>query len=363
MKILTEKQKNFLVKNLEQRERHERQRKIVRKLRRLKQKVKRTPGIRFVSATAPTVLTTISTKPVERRQTLEYISRIGKIPNALKNIGLMVNLRPCVSIDPIAALVLAAELEILQRRHPKLINGIDPVDENARKALDAVGFHQHLSNQSVIRPFPRPKHITVRLRSGGMDQDERNKVPEAAVSIAEVFPDSDASEQGSHRKRRVHAAIVEGLLNVVQHAYASSNPGASVSNSPENERRWWAIAICDEKDQEFWLVVYDRGVGIPNTLKPTVLERVKLIAGVKSRDELLIEAAMEDGRTSRISGGGKGLAQMSDLIEEFVSGSIIVESGKGVYMRSYDEQADTVSTYTCEAHLPGTLVFWRLHFG
>ena len=318
--------------------------------------------VRIIRTQAPIRLDLEAEDTVTRRQTIDFLRRLQTIPNIHKKHALFVDLANCEFVGLSAALVLTAELEIAQMRNPGMVTGRDPIDPEAASVFDIVQFHRHLKYVTIPEDqMAKPsENLVVKLQSGGLQDSPGTRLPEAAAAISEVLrncPDIDDVEANMDR---IHQALNEGLLNVLQHAYPDEGSRSLRHALDPKEKRWWAIGIVDMVENKLTLFVYDRGVGISSTLRPNLRERLAGYVG-KDRDMRAIKAAIDYGRTSRSEGdGGKGLPQMLDLISHFPGSFIIVESGHGLYVVDNSSGENEVSVGTSEDPLPGTLLYWEL---
>lgn len=277
-------------------------------------------------------------------------------------------MRECVRIDVAAAVWLLATVDAAIKRFPNRIVGIDPKSSDAHAMLVALRFHQLLKftePPEVEAGREAIRHIMeIETRSGGTEFDSGERMPEAGIAISEILPDCGFdSETLARVKDQIHRAMNEALLNVSNHAYRSTNEDAAQTELPLDEQRWWAVGIVDKVKRTFDLVVVDRGVGIPRTLRRTVLEFARgLFSGEAFSDGERVRAAMEYGRSSVGKGvnRGKGMPQMLDLLKRFPGSMLLVESLKGIYVSRHDGTTLEQDHSDNSNGLPGTLVHWHL---
>lgn len=368
LKKISQKQKDRNRRSKIRRERFNSRRKYYRKAGRLRRKVQRGHTLKSVYIRSPSRLDLDVSSDEDRSNSLAFIRALHNDWKPERRQQLVVDLRSCEYISISAALVLVAELDILRLRHPQRITGIDPGPGAARQTLLAVGFHQYLRYlpPEGARTKDVVGNMTVQLRTGGLEETGE-KLPEAAIAIAEILRSCYDEDDVNARQESINRAINEGLLNIRQHAYNSTNPGAEKSDAPQNERRWWALGIVMKSTNTLALVVYDRGVGIPNTLKPNVREFGRRLIQGRSKDEASLLAALQYGRTSRQDesgeklSGGNGLPAILELISHYQGSQIIVESGGARYIKyNNSAHADAELCEAVEPPLDGTLVVWML---
>lgn len=326
---------------------------------------------RVVTVRCPKRLTLRSDEAGYRAATLDFFSRLISTPNPDAGVRMMVDMRRCETIDIAAGVWLIATLEIASMRYPNFINGMNPENQEASAILDALRFHQTLKFQ--VSPEVEEGHALMRrtleieTRSGGLNDSTGERMPAAGAAISEILPGALGDEEATSKLRdQIHRAMNEALLNVLQHAYFSENQNATQSEILETEHRWWATGLVHKEKMTLDLLVVDRGVGIPRTLRPKVREYAEsVLSFTKLTHGDRIRAAMEYGRSSVSQGAnrGKGMPQMLNLLERFPNSMLLVESLRGIYVARYDGSRLEQSHFDNDNALPGTLVWWHLDFG
>ena len=79
-------------------------------------------------------------------------------------------------------------------------------------------------------------------------------------------------------KRLLFSAVTEAMTNVRQHAYRKHAP---YSFEPQF---WWLSAAFNTEEQMINIMIYDRGSGIPETLRRTWPEKFKMLAPATTHD-------------------------------------------------------------------------------
>ncbi|SIQ14319.1 hypothetical protein [Marinobacterium stanieri] len=168
-------------------------------------------------------------------------------------------------------------------------------------------------------------------------------------------------------------AVTEAINNVGLHAYPDTDA---------QDRNWWLM--CDVKDGQLFLAIYDTGVGIP----ATVLEKkwfwaslkafypeeynelIKLIPGFESsglkfvvpqklKDAQMIYLSMQGDVTgTRRSKHGQGSKSIRALVDDTEDGKLWIFSHKGLY--TYPAEDNETGLYKLPKQLPGTLVQWNI---
>jgi hypothetical protein len=173
-------------------------------------------------------------------------------------------------------------------------------------------------------------------------------------------------------EHKISDAITETLNNVSVHAY----PKRDIS-----EKNWWLI--CDVIGDQLYLAIYDRGVGIPETVlekkwilasckktNPKVYNTVKslypeddnnfLIRLIQrfSDEELIHISMIGDVSGTRNDGRGQGSKSISAFVEDTNNGELNIFSNKGLYgFQNHDTGPELTGL---PEKIPGTLVQWNI---
>lgn len=166
------------------------------------------------------------------------------------------------------------------------------------------------------------------------------------------LPDGIPEDERARVENLIYKAISEGILNVEQHAYDGSE------KIPLDRKKWWCATFIF--GGYFYLVLCDRGIGIPNHLPKSGLWE-KLRKHIFNDDAQMIHAAMTLTRTSRDSFvGGYGTKDIQDLVAESESGNLLLFSNKGVYRLDNNDGEIKSSSYKLKASIDGTIISWKL---
>ncbi|ENP8372981.1 hypothetical protein O7R09_07665 [Vibrio alginolyticus] len=147
------------------------------------------------------------------------------------------------------------------------------------------------------------------------------------------------------------AAVMETVSNVKLHAYRG-----------DSDKPWWII--CSVIDDNLYLAICDRGVGIPNTIKEqnwvkSIVEKTPSLVQklLSESDSDAIELSMMVGETStKQDKHGLGSKSIQALVDENPDGALWVFSNRGVY---YRENHDT-ELKDFSLSISGTLVQWNI---
>lgn len=169
-------------------------------------------------------------------------------------------------------------------------------------------------------------------------------------------------------------AIQEAINNVAYHAYPNMQDSS--------QKRWWVK--CDLAGDQLFLALYDKGVGIPETvmkrpwyeeiLKSTYPELKEKITdelaneGISKKDMIRYKLGIiSDARKIHISmigdvtgtdqsKHGQGSKSIKALVSENAHGTLWIYSNNGLYKL----ESGIVRTYDLPKAMPGTLVQWNI---
>lgn len=290
--------------------------------------------------------------PEQLKQLFGYIAEIRKHAEG-SGRPLLLDLRRCRTIDPVGALLLAAEVEHFMRARPGRITGWEPIDPRAQRALAAFGFYRAIGWD---HPDEQDKYIGVaRIESGPLVSPN---IPAKLGEIAELVSQSWSDKAFSNR---VHGALNEALMNVIMHAYA---PDLLERPVPKAAQRWWAAGFSPAPS-ETWIMALDHGVGIPGSApsRHRNLEAFWLNAKQRPDDEIIYNLVVDENRSrTGLSQHGRGLPAMIALVKDRVeTGAVWIISGKGLFLYGkLPRGKELVHHFPMDVPLTGTLVLWKL---
>lgn len=259
-------------------------------------------------------------------------------------------------IDPAAALVLVAEIHrIRSLRSSAALTGTYPRLRSIYDLLSDMGFFHLLQ---ISEAYGRPaqtddptRPIFLRFMTGRKVESE---LVDRFVSVVEehLMP-LNAVARG-----KLVAAVIEAMNNTLDHAHPTRVEGETMPH------RWWMSSWINIADCEVMVMLFDQGVGIPNTLEPNRYEKIRaILAGLRTlrltsepSDGEMIAAATELHRTSTLEGGrGKGFRNMKQFVDVCNDGELRVLSNRGRYTymgenEIYDNESQS---------LGGTIIEWR----
>ena len=218
-----------------------------------------------------------------------------------------------------------------------------------KNLLSQMGFNDLLNPANTF--YAEPKNTGdiryLRLQSGTYGDGE------IAESLAENISRMAGDIENSHL---LHEGLTEAMINSKKWAYTDT--------TEEDHKRWWVTGSYNTQTGTAMIMIYDHGVGIPETLpKSGLTEHYKNLLekkwGIVDPDDAYwIKAAMTVGRTaSGLKNRGKGLNDIQQFVLASRRGLLRVLSGKGEYTIDQDgnEQAQPHLT-----PLNGTLIAWQV---
>lgn len=281
---------------------------------------------------------------LEENARVRLFNFLETVANSLQN-GKRVVIDFCETIDlqPCGTIIFMAHLDEWVESYPAQITCTYPEDDVVEQLFQHVGvlFRLGLS--------PRKKVEDDRVRywhyHSGTNTDSAT-YKELTKSIRDGI---------IHPAKELFAdCLNEAVVNTVNHAYRF---GASKMLA-KAQQKWWMFSLL--KDDQLFVAIYDRGVGIPDSLrrKPEWTQYLRLR---QYKDARLIEAAIDSKLTStKLPHRGKGLPEMLEFSQNLKAGGFSIWSKKGGV--SYNAELGVGHRRRLPLSLPGTLVLWSIPF-
>lgn len=263
-------------------------------------------------------------------------------------------------IEPAALIVLTAEIHRCRNLRKvggtPMVSGTYPRDDAICAQLAKMGFFKLLN----LRDHPD--------REGKRDSDadasdvlvipfltDREVTAERCAEFIDLLADviGGLIPMDEKSQRYLQGAIVEAMKNAGEHAYKFKPPHQAFGH------RWWLSGSVNRASKEVSILLFDQGAGIPATLAPGLMDRVRSLAnleGIIPRDSHMIEIATKTGETSTGQAGrGQGFYTMRKFVDDCDDGDLFVYSNAGHYMyaRNGTSRGDEPLS------LGGTLIQWR----
>ena len=272
----------------------------------------------------------------EPEMTAAFFSRLDAVLSGVA-MSVLVDHRPLGKLSPGAALVLIAHLY----RASRVKRGIRlqahlPLATAPRDMLGEIGYYKYYRAHIWKRPAPSQRFFL-----------EHKKAEMVDTEFAEKLCEHWLAAQDARSTQRLYAAIVEGMANATEWAYAECADGY---------RSWWMLGYRDTQTGEIAYSLYDQGLGITGTIrrKNSFLE---ILPGLRPTDPELIQQAVVDGRYSRTrqKGRGTGLPTLLEFVREGTDGELLIFS-KNCRCVFRHAQGNLLNEYTIA--LRGTLISW-----
>src|SRR3546814_7843378 len=114
-----------------------------------------------------------------------------------------------------------------------------------------------------------------------------NRVPAPAVDRFVGIVEKHIVARNELARERLVAASIEAMANTLDHAHPKPTQLGTMRN------RWWMSSRVNLADNEVTIVLFDQGVGIPNTRDPTAYESIR--AALANISKLKLSTQPSDG--------------------------------------------------------------------
>ncbi|WP_155831784.1 STAS domain-containing protein [Hylemonella gracilis] len=287
-------------------------------------------------------------------ETCKFVSVIKSGVRSGKRVNLVFS--DVEKINTSALMYVLSNIHKLRFEHgERCITGTYPKSLQIERLLGESGFFKLLKVKLRDRvKVPRRSMRFIQFRSS---QELK------AETIKEVRDEllRDDLEMPRAVAKKIYRAVSEAMTNVGQHAY---NNKSFISDRAEDSLRgrWWFSASMNATTNRFSLVFYDAGVGIPKTIpREHPMENIRgvlsLLPGIEVDDAQMIVAAMKLGRTrTHLSNRGKGLLDLTQLIDLVGDGQMLIYSRQGLVTYT----AGKTTPIYCKQSVEGTLIEWKL---
>ncbi|HDL7602234.1 TPA: ATP-binding protein [Yersinia enterocolitica] len=303
-------------------------------------------------------------KGKDYQETLSIITDIDNInKNSTTRVLLDFSHTEHLKVASMLILYAAVEDSISNGKTYKIVSLSKELKVN--RIIKKSGFIR-LCKRNIIPPNFDGEYIPVIASTGGEFRDE----------IVDFIQQKIYKNKMSAIKESIYGgAIHEAINNVAYHAYPSLNEG-------NKNKKWWMK--CDLADDQLFLAIYDKGVGIPetvlnklwfgDTLKTTYPElEAKVINELKGEgiaavdiirykfgrvsDAMKIAISMAGDVTgTAASKHGQGSKSIKALVSSNEKGTLWIYSNNGLYKLKNGK----VDTIELPKLLPGTLIQWNI---
>lgn len=291
---------------------------------------------------------------------LAFFAFISELETLSKTSKILIDMNHVYEVKTAALLVLYSTIEIIQLRSgdKDIIKFTTCGEKNVSISLWQAGFWD-VTNQNELMPKYKKLKKELEICTASLaatkagDESQLRKVVEYAQATVLASGLDDESDLLAYN------AITESVSNVWQHAYDE----AFFENGIDIELAHWWINVERIRDQ-FYIVVYDRGAGIPYTLQKKSWYKIALVDAQGTvheipADALSIKLAVEYG-SSRFKNDnrGKGLSEAKEFVQSNPMGTMLIYSGFGDF--AFYSESDTTDLRELPTRFPGTLIQWNL---
>lgn len=268
------------------------------------------------------------------------------------------------SVTPAVALVLAAEYERWRHLRGGTIRVVDAHlwKPEVLDTLWDVGFFDIVGiPQNLEKPDLKASFAILPMRSG--ESADSPAITELIKDLHGLYPgDRSADAETEGRMLHLYGAMVEGIVNVVRHAYPANGKFAY-----KPVGRWWMTGAVDREAGWTTAVIYDQGITIPVSLpnwqsysgySRRILAKIGLVPqpdDPRSDGEAIAAAVEESVSSTGEPHRGHGLAQMRDFVNQCREGYLRIMSRHGeVIFR----EGGKLEIKTHNISIGGTLIEW-----
>lgn len=278
--------------------------------------------------------------------------------NRLRNVGkktFSIDFSGIRSVDAPAALMLAAELEVVKIRDDRRYVADDHKwAPDVRRQLMSMGLFDLLQvrRQQKKGGGELLDEMFVQFVSGfgQLKSHEFTNIISRSESL-----------WGHKMPGVVYTPLFDGIseaaLNTLYHAYPDARE--------DETARWWVSASVNKKSGEIKVICYDRGATIPKTIRDSEDMMKQIMSRLKGKgtDKDIIYAAMRRRQTSsKEKHRGHGLMSLRNSIAHNGQGVLEIYSGRGAakYRMPARKGAKKYSRHRLKTTLHGTLVIWSI---
>lgn len=143
--------------------------------------------------------------------------------------------------------------------------------------------------------------------------------------------------------------VLEAMLNVINHAYSEDlAPKSGIG------KRWWQCSFYDPIKKCLVFIIYDKGIGIPETIKkvaPTYLSDAEKIEYIMPKGVSRYTNAPKRGK------GSQNILELTDINSE---STLLIYSGSGLYL--VDGSKKPRMCIDLPGSINGTLIEWQVPY-
>lgn len=274
-----------------------------------------------------------------------------------QNGAVMLHFTQVENVDAAAALALVAEIfRIRNLRSVYAVTGTYPRKRIIYELLRDMGFYRLLD---IAERDDEPKAEMDPARPIFVPFLTGNKVnPKMVDEFVQVI-ERHLFVLNEVARGRLVAAIIEAMNNTLDHAHPIRVFNETMTH------RWWMSSWINVANNEITVLLFDQGVGIPETLDPTIYERIRAaladvialrsISATPSDGEMIVAATEFHRSGTGHQGRGRGFRNMKQFVDTCQDGELRVLSNRGRYRyiagtESYADESSSIG---------GTVIEWR----
>ncbi|HOY69699.1 MAG TPA: hypothetical protein PL131_00355 [Methylotenera sp.] len=282
-----------------------------------------------------------SLRAESRNKLLRFISKIKQ--SLLENKRVHISFKNTNLLAPSGTLLFISEFEKITNEYSNKITIDYPKDDVVEQLFQHIGLLEKMG-------LPNRKEITAEqvrcwdfAKGNNVDTSEfKNLFSKYSNAISED----------------VSSGLFDSMSEAVTNSFQHSCGHQAECNCDKN---WWMFARQQNNTLE--VVIYDRGIGIPESLrrKPELKEwlRAPYERYKKKFDSTMINVAVQSTRSStKLAHRGKGLRDMLDFVRDGNIGGFFIFSGAGLFLYSAERKNETSQDFIVP--ISGTLIQWQL---
>lgn len=292
----------------------------------------------------------------------ETIEFIEKIENTIRKKPCIITFKDTFWMSAAAMIVLYATIEEAQKHGAASADLIWSHNASVNRKIRATNLSKLIRNKPIRYNFKNGKPLPVISSSSNEHMEDIIDYIQERVYRDEMTPEIE---------HLYGDAVSETINNVNLHAYPD-NKG--------DDQKWWLLCLMDQN--ELYLAIYDKGVGIPKTVvdKPWIVTSMKSAYPEEYKELMEQYPQLRDYRTillnklsdpqliylsmkGNVSGTkqskhGQGSKSIKKLVRDTSEGKLWVFSNNGLYV--FEEDEETPELYELPQKLAGTLVQWNI---
>jgi hypothetical protein len=295
--------------------------------------------------------------------TLNFVKRLHSLKDGTKHY---ISFRNTHRIGAAALLLIYSALEDCIKERGCSISYIPPDSPDVRRQLKSLYIPKLLANSGIDYSLSDSEHLPI------ISGSSNKYIDEVVDHIKERIYDDELDDE---KESIFGSAVTETVDNVDLHAYPSLDTRI---------KKWWLV--CSVINNQLFLAIYDKGVGIPTTIrgKRDILNRLKNSLPILSRFKERLSSEMSDEEATELlrkPGGlsdaesiflsmmsnvssthedkhGQGSKSIKALVDENERGKLWIFSSEGLYVKESQGGGNVIEL---PSSMNGTLVQWNIN--